>query len=221
MDKDYGNFVARMGSFEMDFEELRTPEDEKELKHYGRGTHMEKNYRVTRVGSDELAHFGVLGMKWGKSRTGGSSKQLAKSDLRKNFDAKKIKKKDAQAEYNDAFDAVWYKGGFGRQADRRQDRMMKTMNKSIKADTEFKTVKTERKTAIKDRAKKLEADTSTKEKLLYNHATRKRAAKYVVDNNMSVTDAKKRANEDAIRNTVALLAVYGAVSAVGLYKINH
>ena len=38
-------------------------------------------------------------------------------------------------------------------------------------------------------------------KTTYNNATRKKAAKYVVDNGMTVEQAKSRANKDAIRNT--------------------
>lgn len=59
------------------------------------------------------------------------------------------------------------------------------------------------------------------EKLTYNNATRKKAAKYVVDNGMTVEQAKSRANKDAIRNTGAILAVYGTVAVASLYKMNH
>ena len=58
------------------------------------------------------------------------------------------------------------------------------------------------------------------EKLLYNNATRKAAAKYMVDNNMSMSDAKKRANKTAIRNTTVLLAAYGAYTVANL-KLNN
>ena len=56
--------------------------------------------------------------------------------------------------------------------------------------------------------------------MVYNDATRKKAAKYVVDKNMSVADATKKAKGDAWRNTAAMLAVYGAVTVYGLKKLN-
>lgn len=53
---------------------------------------------------------------------------------------------------------------------------------------------------------------------MYNNATRKLAAKYVVDKNMSVSDAKKKANKAAIRNAAIFLGAYGAVNAATLIK---
>ncbi len=47
---------------------------------------------------------------------------------------------------------------------------------------------------------------------MYNNATRKKAAKYVVDNDMSVAEATKKAKGDAWRNTAAFMAAYGAVT---------
>ncbi len=47
---------------------------------------------------------------------------------------------------------------------------------------------------------------------MYNNATQKKAAKYVVDHDMSVTEATKKAKSDALRNSMALIAAYGAAS---------
>ena len=56
---------------------------------------------------------------------------------------------------------------------------------------------------------------------MFNNATRKKAAKYVVNNNMSMSEAKKKANKAAVRNTALMMAAYGAVTvgsiAVGKY----
>lgn len=94
-------------------------------------------------------------------------------------------------------------------------------NQVDSAKTDYKKAKLERKQQIKNTYKSLNKNASLGEKLTYNNATRKKAAKYVVDNDMTVEQAKARANKDAIRNTGAILAAYGTVAAVSLYKMNH
>ena len=54
--------------------------------------------------------------------------------------------------------------------------------------------------------------------MIYNNATRKKAAKYVVDNNMSMKDAIREANKAAMRNTAMLVAAYGTVAIYKLTK---
>lgn len=64
-------------------------------------------------------------------------------------------------------------------------------------------------------ADKFEAEATFKERFLYNQATRKLAAKYVVKKNMPVEEAKKKANRAAVRNTAIFTA---AVAAATIYK---
>ena len=62
-----------------------------------------------------------------------------------------------------------------------------------------------------------------KDKMTYNSSTYKKAAKYVVDNNMTVAEATKKAKGAAQRNTAAFVAAYGAVAigaAVASAKYN-
>lgn len=211
MNLDYENFVARMGSFEMDVDEIDNPElTHKEV------SKMTQFIKITEE-NNELMHYGIPGMHWGHRSGRTPTSQLQRSSLRKEFDRKKAAKKDANSEYGDAFNS-YVNGGLGvtaagRRANvRRSAEFDRTINKSIRADEAFKKVKNERKTQIKGTAKNLEAQTSFKERMLYNPQTRKRAAKYIVDNNMSVDEARKRANSDANRNTAIFVAAYGAMT---------
>ena len=54
--------------------------------------------------------------------------------------------------------------------------------------------------------------------LTSSEATRKKAAKYIVDNNMSVAEATKKAKGEAWRNSAALVGAYAAVTVASLYK---
>ena len=58
-------------------------------------------------------------------------------------------------------------------------------------------------------------------KLLYNNATRRKAAKFIVDNNMTVEEATKKAKRVSWRNTAAFIAIYGAIGVSSLYKLNN
>lgn len=164
--------------------------------------------------TDELRHYGVPGMKWGKR------KARPTSDLRRRYDDARAAKKAANKAYNKAFDKAYDNAIAGyspfkkhREANtKRWDDAWEKGQVSRKADEAYKSVKKERKQAIKDTYKDINKNSSIGEKLLFSEGTRKAAAKYVVDNNMSVSDAKKKANQEAIRNTAITLAAIGAYS---------
>lgn len=167
----------------------------------------------------ELMHYGVKGMRWGKRSR---RPQLEKSETRRKLDATKTKKKAAYKEFSKAYDDYARNpfNGYTKKGQQKGNLMVEKAQKYHEVNAEYKTAKRDRKAKIKSEFNKMQSEASLKDRVTYNNATRKKAAKYVVDNNMSIADAKKRANKEAIRNTAVLLAVYGGASAVSLYKMN-
>lgn len=70
--------------------------------------------------------------------------------------------------------------------------------------------KVERKNNINKVYKKLNSSSTFAERVVYNDATRKKAAKYIVDNNMSVSEATRKAKQVAWVNTAIISGVLGA-----------
>lgn len=162
--------------------------------------------------SNEIYHYGTLGMKWGHRSA------LPTSDIKKRYDSAKASKKESNKTYSKEFDRVSANplNSFTKKGSQKWNGVYKLAEKAGKADTEFSVVKAERKSAIATKANEMNKKASIGEKLLFNNATRKTAAKYVVDNNMSVTEATKRSKEDAIRNTAVFMAAYGGLLAVAV-----
>ena len=177
------------------------------------------------MNNNELMHYGVLGMKWGHRKASPYTTQMRNAKLKYKNDKKRIN--SAYTKAGEAYDRAT-KGGRidNKKADRALDsaadkwaadrKSAKTAYKQKKAS-----IKTERKNALNKAYNEINKKTSFGEKLLTNSATRKKAAKYVVDNNMSIEEARKKANKQAIRNTAAFAAVYGGVTVASLYKRNH
>lgn len=69
-----------------------------------------------------------------------------------------------------------------------------------------------RKNAIDNAYDKVTGNSTRYERLVYNNATRKKAAKYIVDNKMTVAEANKKSKQVALRNTAAFMAAYGAIT---------
>ena len=163
--------------------------------------------------TDELLHYGVKGMKWGVR----NDKQI--SDLKRRYDDSKTNYKVAKRVYNKSFNSAynrsisaWSPIKKHREAnDKRWGKAFEDAKKVRDAESKYKKIKKDRKNAIKNVKSKIEKESSIGDKLIYNSATRKKAAKYVVDNDMPVSDAIKRAKGEAWRNSVALVAAYGAV----------
>ena len=167
----------------------------------------------------ELAHYGVKGMRWGKRSR---RPQLEKSATRQKLDATKTKKKAAYKEFSKAYNDYANNpfNGFTKKGQQKGNLMVEKAEKYHAVKAEYKTAKRNRKAKINETRDKILNESSLKEQLLYNNATRKKAAKYVVDNNMSIADAKKKANRAAMRNTAVLLAVYGGAHVASVYQMN-
>lgn len=168
----------------------------------------------------ELYHYGVKGMKWGRRKA-----SYETSAIRKSYDQAKANKKAARKAYNKAYDkyAANPLNAFTKKGTERWGDVLDKAKASNKADQEYKKAKKARKQAIKSTARDIERRANYKDKMVYNSATYKKAAKYVVDNNMTVAEATKKAKGAAQRNTAAFVAAYGALAigaAVASAKAN-
>lgn len=138
-------------------------------------------YVITRAKedeSDELMHYGVLGMKWGKRKA--------------NYNNASTKKSSAQVRADRAKEEA-------ASARKLADKYVNSMDK-----------KTAKRQALAD-AK------AEKKQLIYNDETRRKAAKYVVDQNMTMQDATAKADADAVRNIGVILATLGGITLASLY----
>lgn len=136
---------------------------------------------------DELMRYGVPGMRWGHR------KALPISSQRARYDAAKQQYKADKKVYR------------------------KNSTQLNKSRSDMKKAKKDRKQSMKSAYHDIKKSESIKEKLIYGDASRQKAAKYVVDNNMSISDAKKKANKEAIRNFAIILGTYGAIKVASLY----
>ena len=189
---------------------------------------MSSNYIITSNGDfvreDELYHYGVPGMKWGVRK-----KQYGESDISSNYKKAKAAYKTAKKDYNDAFNKYYNKSHQAYSLSKKKraandERFADAINKAntlTEAKKSYKTAKETRQQAIKTTSEDIRKQASFEEKLVYNSATRERAAKYVVDNNMTVADATKKAKTDAWRNTAAFVAGFAAVSIGAEYLKNR
>lgn len=184
------------------------------------------------MNNNELMHYGVLGMKWGHRKANPYSTQMRNAKLKYKSNKKRID--SAYTRAGEAYDKAT-KGGRieSKKADRALDAAADKWGADRKAaKAAYKAEKTgikqqrhnakvERKQRINDTYESIQKNASVKEKLLYNDATQKKVAKYVVDNNMSMKEARKKANKQALRNTAAFIVAYGGIKVATQYKMNH
>lgn len=157
----------------------------------------------------ELYHYGVKGMKWGHRKRQPFSVSAAghRTMARVYGMNERVYKKSNKALSSMNATA--------------KNRQLKLAEQAQAQANAKRAAKVQRKDAINSTYKQMNKDASLKEKLTYNNATRKAAAKYVVDNNMSVAEARQKANKEAMRNTAVLVAAYGAYTMYELNRLRH
>ena len=170
---------------------------------------------------NELYHYGVKGMRWGVRRNRPTSSTYNKVQSAKA--AKKQAKKQYSKDYNSARAystrhlITQFTGGKNqKEADRRWNKAIDSASTLNAATKDYRAAKKERKTAIKETTKKLNSEATRGEKLTYSDAVRKKAAKYIVDNDMSVAEATKKAKGDAWRNSAMMVGAYAGVKVASL-----
>ena len=169
---------------------------------------------------NELYHYGVKGMRWGVRR------DRPKSATYNKVQSVKAAKKQAQKQYSKDYHSAYaysarhpitqFTGKNKKEANKRWNKAIDSADAMNAAKREYKAAKKERKTAIKETTKKLNSKATRGEKFTYNDAVRKKAAKYIVDNDMSVAEATKKAKGDAWRNTAMMVGAYAGVKVASL-----
>lgn len=155
------------------------------------------------------------------SGKGRSIKSNPKSQIRTKLDAAKAQKREAKKAYNKSFDKAYnhamqaYSPSKKRREanDKRWEDAYDKAEASRNASAAYKAAKAERKAQYRSNLEKVKASSSIAERLMYNGATRRKAAKYMTDYaGVTLEDAKSQAKRDAKRNTAIFLAVAGAYS---------
>lgn len=185
---------------------------------------------------DTLQHHGIKGQKWGVRRfqnTDGSLTSKGKSRYGDTSDLYKAKKSARSEAIQSRRERMKARMEFGRALHDEPSKLKETRDfqnkmlvkksddwdKSIAKSKEKQQAYKDAKKAYNDEYKKNLEETRSKatlkDKLLYNDATRNRAAKLMTKyKDMSYEKATKTAQKEANRNTAIVLGAYGAV-AVG------
>jgi hypothetical protein len=200
---------------------------------------MEYYIYTANTPDNELMHYGVPGMKWGhrKSRAelekqagtfrSSNGMKVAPSKnayvrtmrrLAANRGVEKLSTASYRAMNKNHADTLTNRAEAvkGEQRIRKEAQALREYNahiKDLKKGTGNKHLNKEvRKNKIDDAYEKVQTASTRMDRLIYSEGTRRKAAKYVVDNNMSVADATKKAKGDAWKTTAAFVAGYGALT---------
>lgn len=194
------------------------------------------------ISDDYLAHHGVKGMHWGIRKQRYQPSDVKSRVIKAKKDAKLARSTRAvnRHMYSQSFNAAYsnsqrhpfsqfIKGSYqSMKSDRLWNRAnydlnaYKNSNKKYKsAKAELKAAKKARKEAINQKHQEINKNASLKEKLVYNDATRRHAAKLITDNkNMSYETAMKKAKTRAWVNTAIVAAgvlAYADIKSGGKY----
>lgn len=197
---------------------------------------MYNNYNYS---EDYLMHYGVKGMKWGHRKSRAELEREAgtfrasngmKVAPSKNAYVRTMRKVAANRSVEKLSNATYRAGVKKLHADtmtnrehavkgekqiRKESQALREYNahiKDLKKGTGSKNLdKAIRKNKIDDAYEKVQTSSKRLDRALFSDATRKKAAKYMVDNNMSMKDANKKARKVAVRNTALMLSAYGAM----------
>lgn len=180
------------------------------------------NYTIVNgqlVSTDELYHYGVKGMRWGVRRaeqrlaTAKGERDLVRK-MNKTYMDNSRRRAAQEAEAANKIskrygDAVRKHG---------EKRVAKDQKKVDRQNALFdkKVANRERKAKIERTYDKILSDTDWGERATLGRGTMKVAARYVVDHNMSVSEARKKANKTAMRATGAAITILGAMSMADL-----
>lgn len=192
----------------------------------------------TKNNEEVLEHHGIRGQKWGVRRfqnKDGSLKPAGEKRYGGDSDVKSAKKsakaeyKAAKKEYNKSFNKAYNTSAnllnhLTKKGNEKQDKTwgdtydkLKVMDKAQKG---YKKAKENYKKEYNKNLDEVRKNATFKENIVYNDATRRRAAKLMTDNkNITYEEASKKAKGEAVRNTAIILGVYGAVT-IGAAALN-
>lgn len=177
--------------------------------------------------NDELMHYGVMGMKWGHRKAYKLAVYNAKQAYKNRNSS--IQKKYDIAEAN--IEKKYKRGQMLSKKDQNRElsadkkaRSEWAKSKAIykdevrRAKNNYKSNVAKSKIEYKSNYKKLQEEDTIADKLLFNAATRKKAAQYMTENKMSMTEARKKARKQAIINTTAAMAIIGGKTLTELAR---